>query len=111
MPANIKVAMPRVLHDVAARALQVHGCLGGSNEMPFGAMVIESFTKGLADGPTEVHKVTLARQALRTHSGTEGLFPTTHLPSLRDKALKRYAKELEDIPPEYIRSSSTSTYR
>jgi acyl-CoA dehydrogenase len=65
----VKIAMPRVLHDVAARALQVHGCLGGSNEMPFGAMVIESFTKGLADGPTEVHKVTLARHALKTHRG------------------------------------------
>ena len=107
----VKIAMPRVLHDVAARALQVHGSLGASNEMPFGAMIAESFTKGLADGPTEVHKVTLARQALRKYSGADGLFPTTHLLGLRDKALKRYAKELEGIPPEYIRSSSSSTYR
>ena len=35
-----------------------------SNEMPFSAMLIESFHMGLADGPTEVHKVTLARQVL-----------------------------------------------
>jgi acyl-CoA dehydrogenase len=107
----VKIAMPRVLHDVAARALQVHGSLGASNEMPFGAMIAESFTKGLADGPTEVHKITLARQALRKYSGADGLFPTTHLPGLRDKALKRYAKELDGIPPDYIRSSSSSTYR
>ena len=56
-----------MLHDVAARALQIHGSLGVSNEMPFGAMVLESFHMGLADGPTEVHKVTLAR------AGAEGL--------------------------------------
>jgi acyl-CoA dehydrogenase len=107
----VKIAMPRVLHDVAARALQVHGSLGASNEMPFGAMIAESFTKGLADGPTEVHRVTLARQVLRNYRGTASLFPTTHLPGLRDEALKRYAKELEGVPAEYLRSSSSSTYR
>ena len=54
----VKAAMPKVFHDVAARALQIHGSLGVSEEMPFSAMVIESFHMGLADGPTEVHKVT-----------------------------------------------------
>ncbi len=54
----VKAAMPKVFHDVAARALQIHGSLGVSDEMPFSAMVIESFHMGLADGPTEVHKVT-----------------------------------------------------
>ena len=39
----VKAAMPQVLHDVAARALQVHGSLGVSHEMPFAAMVLESF--------------------------------------------------------------------
>src|SRR3954454_1697763 len=33
--AAIKVLMPGVLHDIAWRALQVHGALGASNEMPF----------------------------------------------------------------------------
>ena len=60
----VKAAMPKVFHDVAARALQIHGSLGVSEEMPFSAMVIESFHMGLADGPTEVHKVTVARQIL-----------------------------------------------
>ena len=31
----VKAAMPKVFHDVAARALQIHGSLGVSNEMPF----------------------------------------------------------------------------
>ena len=33
--AAIKVVMPGVLHDIAWRAMQVHGALGVTNEMPF----------------------------------------------------------------------------
>ena len=33
--AAVKVAMPKVLHDVVQRALHLHGALGVSNEMPF----------------------------------------------------------------------------
>jgi acyl-CoA dehydrogenase len=88
--AAVKAAMPQVLHDVAARALQVHGSLGVSNEMPFGSMVLESFHMGLADGPTEVHKVALARQVLADYKPTEDLFPTMHLPKLRAQAHEKY---------------------
>ena len=86
----VKAAMPQVLHDVASRALQIHGSLGVSDEMPFGAMVLESFHMGLADGATEVHKVTLAREVLKDHKATEDLFPTMHLPRLRAQAHERY---------------------
>src|SRR5918994_4962994 len=48
----VKAAMPKVLHDVAARAVQVHGSLGISKEMPFGKWVLESFHMGIADGAT-----------------------------------------------------------
>ena len=86
----VKAAMPKVLHDVAARALQVHGSLGVSNEMPFGAMVLESFHMGLADGATEVHKVTLAREVLKDYKPTDDLFPTMHLPKLRAQAYEKF---------------------
>jgi acyl-CoA dehydrogenase len=86
----VKAAMPQVLHDVAARALQIHGSLGVSDEMPFGAMVLESFHMGLADGATEVHKVTLARQVLKDYKPTDDLFPTMHLPKLRAQAHEKY---------------------
>jgi acyl-CoA dehydrogenase len=81
--------------DVASRALQVHGSLGISTEMPFGRWVLESFHMGLADGPTEIHKVNLARQLLRGVAPAPGLFPTGHLPSLAADARARYAVELE----------------
>ena len=35
---------------------------------------------GLADGPTEVHKVTVARQVLRDYKPSDDLWPTEHLP-------------------------------
>jgi acyl-CoA dehydrogenase len=84
-----------VFHDAAARALQVHGSLGVSNEMPFAEMLVESFHMGLADGPTEVHKVTVARGVLEGYKATDGLFPTGHLPTLRERALARYADVIE----------------
>ena len=65
--AAVKVLMPGVLHDIALRAIQVHGALGVSNEMPFHGMLLGASVMGLADGPTEVHKVTVARQVLREH--------------------------------------------
>jgi acyl-CoA dehydrogenase len=91
----VKAMMPRVLHDAASRALQVHGSLGVSNEMPFVHYVVESFHMGLADGPTEVHKVTLARLLLSEHKPAEGLFPTYHLPTLRAEARASYADVLD----------------
>jgi len=91
----VKALMPKVFHDAAARALQIHGSLGVSNEMPFSAMLIESFHMGLADGPTEVHKVQVARGVLADYRAYEGLFPPGHLPELRERAIRRYANVLE----------------
>lgn len=100
----VKAAMPTVLHDVAARALQIHGSLGASDEMPFGQMVMNSFQMGLVDGATEIHKSTLARQLLRQYEGTTDLFPTQHLPRLREAARAKYADLLvsheKNLAPE-----------
>ena len=93
--AAIKAVMPKVFHDVAYRALHLHGSLGISNEMPFSKQITESFVMGLADGPTEVHKITVARQILREYQATDGLFPTGHLPALREKAIQKYGQLLE----------------
>jgi acyl-CoA dehydrogenase len=65
--------------------------------MPFGAMVMEALTMGLVDGPTEVHKTTLARQLVKGYEASPGLFPTGHLPTLADAARVRYADALAGI--------------
>ena len=71
----VKATMPRVLHDVAATALHLHGSLGLSHDMPFAGWVVNSFHVGLADGPTEVHKMVVAREVLKGFEPYEGMFP------------------------------------
>lgn len=95
--AAVKAAMPKVLHDVAGRALHIHGSLGLSDEMPFSNLVVASYFLALADGPTEVHKITLAKQLLRQYRPAENPFPAYHLPKVRDRALEKYSDVLEDI--------------
>ncbi len=93
--ATAKVVMPTLLHDIAWRAMQVHGALGVSNEMPFPRWVMGAAVMGLADGPTEVHKVTVARQVLRDYKATDDLWPTEHLPKKLAAAKAKYAVYLE----------------
>jgi acyl-CoA dehydrogenase len=93
--ATVKVVMPGVLHDIALRALQVHGALGASNEMPFHQMILGASVMGIADGPTEVHKVTVARQVLRDYSPSDDLWPSQHIPKRLAAARAKYAEYLE----------------
>lgn len=95
--AAVKAAMPKVLHDIAARALQVHGCLGVSDEMPFAGLIIRSFQMGLADGPTEVHKITLAKQLLRDYSPETEMFPTCHRPTAARAARAKFHEVLQPL--------------
>jgi len=98
--AAIKVAMPKVYHDIAAKALHIHGALGVSNEMPFMGMVTSSFVMGIADGPTEVHKVTVAKQILKDYTPSNELFPAYHLPRKREAAQERFAEDLKALKEE-----------
>jgi acyl-CoA dehydrogenase len=66
-----------------------------SNELPLTGMLIGSFVMGIADGPTEVHKVTVARQVLRDYEGSEDLFPHYSLPNLQADALAQYGDQIE----------------
>jgi acyl-CoA dehydrogenase len=97
--AAVKFAMPKLLHDIAGRALHLHGSLGLSDEMPFMHWVTESYFLALADGPTEVHKVTVAKQVLRDYKPSEDLFPAYHLPRVRAAALDRHGADLDELEP------------
>ncbi len=93
--AAVKVAMPKVYHDVVQRAMHIHGALGISNEMPFAQMMVGAQVMAIADGPTEVHKITVARQVLRDYKAVDGLWPSQHLPTRRAAARERYAHLVE----------------
>jgi acyl-CoA dehydrogenase len=99
--AAVKVAMPKVYHDVVQRAMHLHGAIGVSNEMPFMGMLAGAESLAIADGPTEVHKVTLATQLLKDYKPVAGLWPSQHIPSRRQEARARYADRLELEIAEY----------
>jgi acyl-CoA dehydrogenase len=50
---------------------------------------------GLVDGPTEVHKVTVARQVLRGYEPAGGLWPSEHIPTRVEAARAHLAEVLE----------------
>jgi len=84
--AAIKVMTPRVMEAVAKRAIQVHGALGVTTDMPLTRMLASGLMLALADGPTEVHQTTVARQLLRGYKPAEGMWPSAHIPSRRAEA-------------------------
>jgi acyl-CoA dehydrogenase len=69
--AAIKVAAPAVALKVIDRAIQVHGGGGVSDDFPLASMYAHMRTLRLADGPDEVHKMTIARRELRAHAPRE----------------------------------------
>ncbi len=95
--AGVKMAMPKVLQDVAGRALQVHGSLGISTEMPLGKWVLESFHMAIADGATELHKQQVARQLLRDVPTAPDLFPSQHALRLDAAAREKFAPILDRL--------------
>ena len=65
--AMIKYFGATVMHDVLDRALQIHGSLGYSTDMPIEEMYRWARAARLYDGPDEVHRVTVARRILRDY--------------------------------------------
>jgi acyl-CoA dehydrogenase len=60
----IKVLVPNTMMNVLDRAIQVHGAMGVSDDTPIARMWREGRSMRLADGPDEVHKMTIARREL-----------------------------------------------
>jgi acyl-CoA dehydrogenase len=94
----IKAAMPGVLKDVIYRALHLHGSLGMSNETPLMDMWQYVPEMGIVDGPTEVHKVSVAKDILRNVVPAPGLFPTYFVPARRADAERKFASFLDREP-------------
>ena len=95
--AASKMLTPKVLHDAVWRSMHAHGALGVSNEMPFSGLWSMAPVMSVVDGPTEVHKVTVAREVLKGYEPSEGLWPSNHLPALREDALRKLAVHVEHI--------------
>jgi acyl-CoA dehydrogenase len=90
----IKFFGAKVLYDVIDRAIQIHGSLGFSTDLPLEQMYRYARAARIYDGPDEVHRVSVARQVLRGYRPVE--VPTEHVPTRREAARKKFAALLAD---------------
>jgi acyl-CoA dehydrogenase len=65
--SGIKVAIPNIALKVIDRAIQVHGAAGVTQFFPLAMMYAHMRTLRIADGPDEVHKMTIARREIMKH--------------------------------------------
>jgi acyl-CoA dehydrogenase len=65
--SGIKVAIPNMTLKVIDRAIQVHGAAGVTQYYPLAQMYAGTRTLRIADGPDEVHKMTIARREILKH--------------------------------------------
>jgi acyl-CoA dehydrogenase len=91
--AMIKYYGAQVLYNVIDRAIQVHGSLGFSTDLPLEHMYRSARAARIYDGPDEVHRVTVARQVLKGYKPVG--VPTEHVPTRREEATRRFAKLLD----------------
>src|SRR3954453_7986450 len=93
----IKFFGASALHNVVDRALQIHGSLGYSTDLPLEAMY--RFARGARfyDGPDEVHRVSVARQILAGYEPPPDNVPSQHVPTRRAKAQEQFAHLLEAV--------------
>jgi acyl-CoA dehydrogenase len=95
--ALIKFFGAQVLHDVVDRAVQVHGSLGYSTDLPLEAMYRYARGARFYDGPDEVHRASVARQILRTYEAPPDGVPSEHVPTRREAARQRFASLLDAV--------------
>ncbi|GAC1536286.1 MAG: acyl-CoA dehydrogenase family protein [Acidimicrobiales bacterium] len=93
--AMIKYYGATVLYNVIDRAIQVHGSLGFSTDMPLEHMYRAARAARIYDGPDEVHKVTVARRILKGYKPVD--VPTEHVPTRRAAAERKFAEYLEAV--------------
>src|SRR6202034_2491118 len=93
--AMIKYYGAGVLYDVIDRAVQVHGSLGYSSDLPLESMYRAARSARIYDGPDEVHRQTVARRVLKGYEPHE--VPTEHIPTRAAEAQRRFADLLESL--------------
>ena len=95
--ALIKFFGAKVLHDVVDRALQVHGSLGYSTDLPLEQMYRFARAARIYDGPDEVHRQSVARHVLAGYEAPADGVPSEHLPTRREQSRERFQHLLETV--------------
>ena len=87
----IKFFGAKVLHDVIDRAVQIHGSLGYSGDMPLEMLYRFARHARFVDGADEVHRELVARHELRGYEVPANGMPSEHIPTRREAALRKFA--------------------
>jgi acyl-CoA dehydrogenase len=93
--ATIKYFGAGVLYNVIDRAIQVHGALGFSSDLPLESMYRSARAARLYDGPDEVHRETVARRTLRQYAARA--VPSEHVPTRRAAARAKFAELADEL--------------
>lgn len=93
-----KVLASSVLKSIGLRAIQVHGALGMTEQMPLTNVLLGGVALGLADGPTEAHKVNLARMFLKDYAAEDPEWPSEFADVRIAAAKAKYGDRLDRIP-------------
>ena len=91
----IKFWGAKVLYNVIDRAIQIHGSLGYTTDLPLESMYRHARAARIYDGPDEVHKVTVARQVLKGYRASDP--SREHVPTRREAAIAKFADQLEGV--------------
>jgi len=98
--AMIKYYGAAVLHNVIDRAIQTHGALGYSTDLPLERMYRWARAARIYDGPDEVHRQTVARHALKNYTPSE--VPSEFIPVREAAAREKFAGMLEFLEAENV---------
>ena len=66
--AAIKAAVPRAAGEIVDRAMQVHGAMGLSDDVPLAHLYAATRALRIADGPDDVHLESVARREIARHA-------------------------------------------
>ena len=91
----IKFWGAKVLYNVIDRAIQIHGSLGYTTDLPLESMYRHARAARIYDGPDEVHKVTVARQVLKRYKASDP--SVEHVPTRRKAAQEKFAEALDGL--------------
>jgi acyl-CoA dehydrogenase len=82
-----------VLFNVIDRAIQLHGGLGYSTDLPLESMYRNARAARIYDGADEVHRDNVARRILAAYGEVET--PSEHMPTRRADAAERFAELID----------------
>jgi acyl-CoA dehydrogenase len=72
----------------------VHGAIGLTSQLPLVNVLLGGIALGLADGPTEAHKVNLARMLMQNVEAESPEWPSEMLDIRREAARAKYGSPL-----------------